>query len=273
MAMQSDLMGRRGFLVALMSSLAMPSHATTALQSKPDWSTRFDQIGTRGVVALRAPDGGIAVSDVARAQIGFLPASTFKIANALIAIDLGVVGGPDEMFQWDGEVRSLGGKPIEAWNRDQSLSEAFANSTIWVFQNVARRIGKERMAARLGELRYGNADIGKMPIDRFWLEGPLRISALQQIDFLDRLWRGNLPMSHQAIDMTKKIMLIEQGSKGTLYGKTGWAPAQNIGWFVGVIETPGGFHVFALNMDMPDVALAGHRAAIVKALAARLGLW
>ena len=271
--MQGCMIGRRAFLAGMISSMSAPLRASAALQLMPAWAAYFEKIGTRGVVCLRKPDGSIATSDVARTKKGYLPASTFKIANALIAMDLGVVTGADETFKWDGEVHSLGEKPIDAWNRDQSLREAFANSTIWVFQEIARRIGKERMAPQVSALHYGNADITGAPIDRFWLEGNLRISAAQQIDVLDRLWRGELPLSRQAIDMTRKIMLIEQGSKGTLYGKTGWTTVQNIGWFVGVIESRGAIHPFALNMDMPTIDLAKQRIAIVKSVAADLGIF
>lgn len=266
--------GRREFLAGMIAGVARrPLWASQAPEMVARWAAHFDQIGTRGVIAIRKPDGTIAVSDPVRAAIGYLPASTFKIPNTLIASDLGVVSGADEKFVWDGEVHSLNGKPFDAWNRDLTLRDAFSVSAIWVYQEIARRIGKERMAARLSALRYGNADIESAPIDQFWLHGKLRISALEQIDFLDRLWRGDVPASRKAIDTTRQIMWMEKGSKGSLYGKTGWTTDQNIGWFVGVIETQNAFHPFALNLDMPTIDLAPHRVAIVKAVASELGMW
>ena len=68
------------------------------------------------------------------------PASTFKIYNALQALDNKLLFNENDTLHWDGKMRR-----VEAWNRDLSLQEAFSASAVWYFQEVARRSGKERM--------------------------------------------------------------------------------------------------------------------------------
>ena len=69
----------------------------------------------RGLVKDR-----MVMTDESRARIGFLPASTFKIPHALIALETGVVADVDkEVIRWDGVPRE-----IEEWNRDHTLRSA-----------------------------------------------------------------------------------------------------------------------------------------------------
>ena len=132
-----------------------------------------------------------------------LPASTFKIPNSLIALETGVVGDPDkDVFKWDGVKRS-----IEAWNRITPCASAIAASAVPVYQEIARRIGAERMQKYVDLLEYGNRDIGG-GIDQFWLTGDLRIDPVQQIDFVDRLRRGVLPVSKRSQDLVRDILPV-----------------------------------------------------------------
>lgn len=260
-------------LLASLPAPAVGGEATGGVVPWPAWSRLFADAGTAGVVALATvgEQSAVRVSDPDRAARAFRPASTFKIVNALIGLDAGLVG-PDETFAWDGTERGINGKPWPAWNKSQTLTEAFRNSTVWVFQELARRIGPELMARRVAEFGYGNADIGGAAVDQFWLSGNLRISALEEIAFLSRLWSGALPVSREARDALRDIMRAETTGRGTLYGKTGWALDQRIGWYVGVIESGGKAHAFALNLDMDaDGKLAPQRIAIAKAVAAELG--
>jgi len=50
-------------------------------------------------------------------------------------------------------------RPIEAWNRDQTLRSAFAVSCLWYYENLAARIGLERYKRILAEVGYGNGDV------------------------------------------------------------------------------------------------------------------
>ena len=65
------------------------------------------------------------------------------------------------------------------------LRKAIAISNVPIYQELARRIGLERMKHYLKSFEYGNTDTGEI-IDRFWLDGPLEISALEQVNFLKK---------------------------------------------------------------------------------------
>ena len=156
-----------------------------------------------------------------RSGEGKLPASTFKIPNSIIALETGVVEDPDkDVFKWDGVTRS-----IEAWNKDHTLRSAIAASAVPVYQEIARRIGAERMQKYLDLFDYGNRDIGG-GIDQFWLTGNLRIDPMQQIDFVDRLRRGVLPVSKRSQDLMRDILPVTKVGDATIRAKSGLLGAE-----------------------------------------------
>jgi beta-lactamase class D len=245
------------------------------LIERPEWRAYFTEAHTKGVICFAAADdGGILTSDLKRSSASYLPASTFKIPNALIALETGAVSSTEERFEWDGTERGIGGKPYAPWNKGQTLREAFRNSTVWVFEEVARRVGPERMARLVDAFGYGNKDIGGAPIDQFWLvnESHLRITALQ-IAFLERLWSDALPAMPANMAVVRDIMVMERTPEHTLFGKTGWAVGQKLGWFVGVVENQARPHAFALNLDHDGSdAMSKQRVEIAKRVAAGLKL-
>src|SRR4029077_20695418 len=119
-------------------------------------ATHFTDDGTIGTfVGYKTDDYLIIASDNDRSGQAFLPASTFKIPNSLIALETGVVEDPDkDVFKWDGVKRD-----IEAWNRDHTMRSAIAASAVPVYQEIARRIGQERMQKYVDLFEYGNRDI------------------------------------------------------------------------------------------------------------------
>jgi beta-lactamase class D len=235
------------------------------VDERPDLQKLFADVGTQGTMLVRdAATNRVTVVNPARAAAPYLPASTFKIPNALIALETGVAADADNpVFAWDGQPRA-----IADWNRDQTLRSAFKVSSVPTYQEIARRIGPERMARFVTAFAYGNADIGGAPIDKFWLEGSLRISAHEQIAFIEKLYGGQLPVSKRAQAIVKDVMLLESAEGGVLRGKTGWTTHHNpgIGWLVGWFERAAGAAFFALNMDMNTVSLAPERLRIVKAV-------
>lgn len=177
------------------------------------------------------------------------PASTFKIPNALIALDTGVASGSDFSLPFDA-VRN----PPEAWwprewARDQTLQTALRYSAVWYFQELARRIGESRMRRYVTAFDYGNADIGDR-IDEFWLAGPLGISPDEQVAFLRRLYRDELPVQPRTADLVRQMLVLERGSAHELSGKTGTLSPRGdeprLGWFVGHVQGQAGRYVFAL---------------------------
>jgi beta-lactamase class D len=213
---------------------------------------RFTDEGTVGTfIGYKTDDYLIIASDRDRSGQSFLPASTFKIPNSLIALETGVVGDPDkDVFRWDGVKRS-----IEGWNQDHTLRSAIAASAVPVYQEIARRVGAERMQKYVDLLEYGNRNIGG-GIDQFWLTGDLRIDPIQQIDFVDRLRRGVLPVGKRSQDFVRDILPVTKAGDATIRAKTGLLGAElgkpSLGWVVGWAEKGSEQTVFALNMDIRE---------------------
>jgi beta-lactamase class D len=205
--------------------------------------------GTVGTfVGYKVDDYLIISSDGDRSEQGKLPASTFKIPNSVIALETGVVSDPDkDVFKWDGVVRS-----IAAWNKDHTMRSAIAVSAVPVYQEIARRIGAERMQKYVDLFEYGNRNIGG-GIDQFWLTGDLRISPFQQVDFVDRLRRGALPVSKRSQDLTRDILPVTKVGDAVIRTKSGLLAAEagkpQLGWLVGWAEKGDARTVFALNID------------------------
>jgi beta-lactamase class D len=202
----------------------------------------------------------LQVWNPARAATRFIPASTFKIANSLIGLETGAVGSLDEVLPY-------GGKPqmIKEWEQDLTLRGAMKLSSVPVYQELARRIGHERMAAGVKSLAYGNMETGKV-IDRFWLDGPLKISAIEQVEFLRRLLADEFPLKKETMQQVRSIVPTEPSDAGTIHFKTGWCTATQpqIGWIVGWLERDGKDYPFALNIDMADLKDAPKRMVILK---------
>ncbi len=135
------------------------------------------------------------------------------------------------------------------------MRTAFTRSVVWFYQELARRAGNERMSKYIQAAGYGNQDIGDK-IDSFWLNGKLRISPEEQIKFLVRLYKEDLPFSPAVIQTVKDVMVIERQDNYTLRGKTGWGRdvdgMRNIGWYVGYLERDNDVYFYALNIVNQD---------------------
>lgn len=176
-----------------------------------------------------------------RADERLSPCSTFKILNSMIALDSKVVKDEDEVIKWDGVKREY-----DAWNREHSMRSAIAVSAVWFYQELASRIGEQRMKEYVKRVKYGNADTSSTLRD-FWLgNGSLKISLSEQVDFLARLMRNELAFPQHVTDTLKDIITLEKSDTYLLGGKTG--SCSGIGWFVGFSEDKDGKKVFAFNI-------------------------
>lgn len=211
-----------------------------------------------------------------RAGTEFLPASTFKIASTLIALETGVATGPDFALAWDSTVTPRQPWWPATWARDHTLRTALPASVVWFYQEMARRIGPARMQEYLDGFGYGNRDISG-GIDQFWLTGGLRISPLEQVAFLRRFYSGGLPVSAANVDLVKALLVLEDSSTYRLSGKTGWAglgdtSSPQIGWLVGYLERGDQVYFFATTIDIATREDAAERMAITKAILRARGL-
>ena len=105
----------------------------------------IDSADVKGTVLIFDPQKNTYYSnDFDRCDQGFLPASTYKIPNSIIALETGVVEDDSTLFKWDGEKRAM-----DIWERDLIFREAFHLSCVPCYQQIARGIGPERMNAHL----------------------------------------------------------------------------------------------------------------------------
>jgi beta-lactamase class D len=263
------MINRRHALGLLAAAGILPSRgfahvAPQRSEIRADLAKRFADAGTAGTfVGYKIDDYLVIASDAERSGEAKLPASTFKIPKSLIALETGVVGDPDkDIFKWDGVVRS-----IEAWNRDHTMRTAIAASAVPVYQEIARRIGAERMKKYLDQFEYGNCDIGG-GIDQFWLTGNLRIDPVEQIDFVDRLRRGVLPVSKRSQDLVRDILPVTKVGDTVIRAKSGLLGAEqgkpSLGWMVGWAEKGSAQTVFALNMDGREPRHIAERMSITQ---------
>ncbi|MFN9395909.1 MAG: class D beta-lactamase [Pseudanabaena sp.] len=181
----------------------------------------------------------------------FIPASTFKIFNSLVALETKAIANENIVIPWDGVVNN----EFLEWNQDQTMRTAFKRSVVWFYQELARRVGNERMRKYIQASGYGNQDIGDK-VDTFWLKGKLRISPEEQIKFLVMLYKENLPFAPAVMQTVKDIMVIDRQEHYTLRGKTGWGRdvdgMKNIGWYVGYLERDHNVYFYTLNIVNQD---------------------
>jgi len=207
-----------------------------------------------------------------RAKQRFIPASTYKIPNSLIALETGVAKGAEHVIPWDSAVKPTKGFWSHKWSKNQTLRSAIRLSVYWYYQALAREVGVERMQEYLDQFDYGNRDTGG-GIDRFWLHGDLRISPNEQVRFLERMYNEKLGLSARSTRIVKEILVLEERVGYRLSGKTGTAdvtPTSELAWLVGFVEREGDVWFYALNMEGDQVweqwGSSSKRIALVRSL-------
>ncbi|HEV3470674.1 MAG TPA: penicillin-binding transpeptidase domain-containing protein [Pyrinomonadaceae bacterium] len=238
----------------------------------PDLSAYFKD--RRGTFVLHSLKGGrYERHDAARAAERFTPFSTFKIPNSLIGLETGVIRDADFEIKWDSKKYPAFGDtaPFTSWWQDQTLRTAFRRSVVWYYRELASRVGAEKMKEMVERLDYGNEDTSG-GVDRFWLGSTLKISADEQVEFLKRLYKEELPVSKRSMAVVKEIMTLEEGPGYKLSGKTGGGPLAEgrfLGWFVGYLEAKGDTHFFALQLEGPTyVSIRDERIRLTKQILA-----
>jgi len=190
-----------------------------------------------------------------RATKRFSPFSTFKVANSLIALDLNVVKNLEQKLTFNQQQY-----PIKAWWPERwyktplTLAKAFKYSAVPIYQQIADEIGHSTMQNYVNRFDYGNKNINEN-IDSFWLNEALKISAQEQVLFLQKINRHQLSVSPRSYQQLKQIMLVEQSNNYKLYAKTGTGHInknQVLGWYIGYVENSSGSYYFALNMAAKD---------------------
>ncbi|MBN1112890.1 MAG: class D beta-lactamase [Bacteroidales bacterium] len=219
------------------------------------WGQFFKENNVNGTFVLKdLKTNKISIYNNDRGNEEFVPASTFKILNSMIALQESVIASVNDTIKWDSVDRGS-----KSWNKDHTMRSALPVSCVWFYQELARKIGIKQMQKWIIESDYGNKKI-ENEIDKFWLEGNLAISANQQIYFLEKLIKEKLPFDSSIQKVVKEIMITDSTESYIIHSKTGWS--QKIGWNVGYVETKDNVWIFVLNIDMEDIKMAGIRKTI-----------
>ncbi len=210
---------------------------------REDLEAVFAEAGVAGTFVLfDTGDRSAVVVNPEGARERAVPASTFKLPNTLIALQTGEVADVDEVIS-------------PASGEDLSLREALPTTDVPVHQEVADRIGFERMSTWVDRFDYGNRQVGEEgAMDRFWLEGPLEISAMEQATFVAELAREELPVEVEYQRAVRELLLVEEGADHQLFGRTGLGVDVDPvpGWWVGWVEHGDALHTFALRLEIEE---------------------
>jgi beta-lactamase class D len=203
------------------------------IKDHAEWGKFFEDKGIKNACFILRDNNHESVHyyNKERCLQRFLPASTFKIVNSLIALESAVASDDQLAIKWDGVTR----RP--EWDKDMTMREAFKVSNVPFYQEVARRIGPARMKHYIDTLHYGNMKV-EGSIDNFWLNNSLQVSADEQIGLLKRMYFGELPMTERSQRIVKTMMLQEETPGYKVYYKTGTGETngKTIYWVVGFAE-------------------------------------
>ena len=187
-----------------------------------------------------------------KCEIEVSPLSTFKIVSALAGLENNVLENQTSTMKYSGVKY-----PVDSWNSELTLKEAFETSCVWYFRQVADMVGQENIRAMLKEIQYGNCDISEwngsqtnpLPeLNGFWLESSLKISPKQQIVILNHIFGNENNFNADNLEELKNIMYIAEPVKGSLYGKTG-SGTDGKAWFVGFMEVDENKVYVAIYLD------------------------
>lgn len=251
----SDAMTTTGSLVLLASLAVFVGSAQGT--APPDLSSHFTGLDATFVL-LDESTGMYTRHEPARAERRFAPCSTFKVPHTAMLLESGIVAGATgDALPYDPALQQP-----EHWARDFDLTGAFKASALWYFHAQARRLGMDAEARYVRRLGYGNMDASgglDGPDGPFWVDGSLRISADEQVRFLQRLHGGRLGLSPRTSALTRGIMLVEETPRWRLYAKTGACRPrgeQTSNWYVGFVEKGATTYYFALQIGADDYGRA-----------------
>ena len=267
-----------GWLTAVLMPAARAAQVTTALPSGA--SDPLDPAFAPAVVPAGPPaQGAFVLHDLARgstivvndrlARQRLTPASTFKVVIALAGLATGVIPDAHTRLTWNGQNQG-----VAAWNQDHDLASAMRTSATWYFQDVLNRLDRAQLRGLLDQLQYGNRDTAG-DWRSFWIEGGLRISALEQAQVMTRLLAGPAGIDDRSRALLDQVTELGRHGQAVLHGKTGTAESggQTVAWLVGYVRGPRRF-AYATLMVAPgqdSTRLRNTRRQITESLLVRYG--
>ncbi len=192
------------------------------------------------------------------------PDSTFKVPLSVIAFNEKLIHN-QTIFKWDGKEKGL-----PDWNKDQTPKTWLQYSAVWVSQVLTPKMGLSKIKQYLKLFNYGNQDFTgdkgrNNGIQYAWLSSSLKISPIQQLHFLVKLYTYQFAIDKPAVDNTIQNMYLGKlNDNMMMYGKTGSGRHGNNermknpshrrdGWFIGYIVS-NDHHAYAFVSTLSDIA-------------------
>lgn len=204
------------------------------------------------LVLLNDKSGQFTIINQKRANEPMSPFSTFKIANSLIALDVQLISDAKQALTYDKNKYKQQPWWPPVWKlASYNLSSAYKFSMVPVYRQLANDIGKTTMKQYLQKFDYGNQNISS-GLDEFWLNGSVKVSAIGQVEFLQKLHRQSLGLSFETYKKMKPVMLAKSSDNYKIYAKTGAGKVEDgsmLGWYVGYVESVKGVYYFAMNFN------------------------
>ena len=240
---------------------------TAQTQTGPTWESRTPSEAFQGIQGcavlydLGTDHYTLYQEDLCRTQVS--PCSTFKILSTLMGLHTGVLTGPESTMTYSGIQY-----PVAAWNGNLTLAEAFQSSCVWYFRQVIDQVWQASVAQQLAALDYGNQDISQWEgggqnqspeLNGFWIDSSLKISPLEQVQVLTKVFEGRSQYTQEEVDTLRTIMLVQDDGTRQVYGKTGSGFGET-GWFVGFQEKAGDRTYFAVYLADENRTVSGSQA-------------
>jgi beta-lactamase class D len=236
--------------------LALPDETLNTLLPDADEAT---------MVILDQTEQSFIILNEKRAAVQYSPFSTHKIPHSIIVLEAGLVPSIDSPLYWDKETYPQEDWWPKSWMGNHTLRSAIRVSLVPAYRDLARKAGTEMMKDYLHRFSYGNADLSS-GLDGYWLNGSLKISAMEQVYFLRAFYHDQLGLKRSTTQGVKEILVRDQTAEFIISYKTGtgiidYESGRALAWLVGYIEKNESVYFFAFNM---------HAANFEEAVAERL---
>ncbi len=198
------------------------------------------------------------------------PASTFKIYSALFSLETGIITPEQSLIPWNGQ-----NYIYDLWNADQTLESAMQNFVTWYFQALDQQASLSSIKKYVQEIGYGN-QLVEGDISSYWINSSLKISPIEQVEMLNKLYYNQFGFSPENIKAVKDSICLYSTDDGTLSGKTGTEEINGrntSGWFIGYIEQNNHTYFFATNIQSEKLASGPLATEITFSILSDLKIW
>lgn len=185
--------------------------------------------------------------------------STSKIVWSIISLEEKLIKNQDDVVLWDSIRYPRQSLFNKSWAKNQTIVTALNQSVNWYYFDLLSLMTPEMVEKYLNNLDY-KTGFKVEKVDYIWLTANIKKSALDQIDFLKRLYSNNINISEKTLEIIKAGLIHQRTDDYIMYSKGGLGPidSQNqIGWYIGFVEKGKDVYFFALYVISKDQALAG----------------